>query len=74
MNETIWMDTYRVDPKSNIVHCSASIKANGHDVHLDVIAFGYGREGTEKAFEAMEEVLPAFLGVKWQEVELVRVY
>ena len=74
MNETILMDTYRVKLDSNIVHCKASIMVNQHDVHLDVIAFGYGREGTEKAFEAMEEVLPAFLGVKYQEVELVRVY
>jgi hypothetical protein len=73
MNETILMDTYRVDPNGATVHCKASVMVNGHDVHLDVIAFGYGREGTEKAFEAMEEVLPAFLGVKWQEVELVRV-
>lgn len=76
MNDKVFMDTVRpqLQTMPALVECKASIIVNDHDVHLSVVAFGPGREGTDKAFEAMEEVLPAFLGVKMQEVELVRVY
>jgi hypothetical protein len=37
--------------------CRANIVVSGEDVGIDVLAFGLGREGSDKAFEKMEQVL-----------------
>jgi hypothetical protein len=69
--ESICMDTHRRDPFGPAVECTAHIMIGDEDVMLSVLAFGNGREGTDKAFEKMENALDA-LG--FEEREKVRVY
>lgn len=68
--DTLFVDTRRSRGFDYIVHATTSVSIEGHDVELDVIGVGEGREGTEKAFTNMEEVLDSmgFYG------EIVRVY
>jgi hypothetical protein len=55
----VFMDSRRPDRQHmpNMVEVIADIDIDGEDVRLSVIAFGEGREGTDKAFERMENVL-----------------
>jgi len=72
MNDKVILDTQRLN--NIVVECTANIVVDGEDVRLSVMSFGEGEVGTENAFGKMEKILPSIMGVKFQEVEIVRVY
>lgn len=68
----IYMDTTRPLPKMPLfVEAHTYVVVDGEDVRISVNSFGEGREGTDKAFDKLENALDK-LG--YSLVRRVRVY
>lgn len=69
--DVLVIDTHRTGNFNDIVHATTSVIIANHDVMLDVIGIGSGEfEGTERAFEGMEDVLESMGCTS----EIVRMY